>query len=93
MFFREGVEAGVIYAASCSRKRVGGGTTAARSIAPGASVPLTCDTGLHSPDRDQRQRLRMAVHCQQLLKVPQYLTQVVDAALLPAPDYGVLERK
>jgi hypothetical protein len=52
-------------------------------------MPLTCDTRLHSPDRDQRQRLGMAVHCQQLLKVPQYLTQAFDAALLPAPDCGV----
>ena len=44
---------------------------------------------LQDPDRYQRQRVGLAVHCQQLLKVPQCLTQAFDAGLLPAPDYGV----
>jgi hypothetical protein len=52
-------------------------------------VRLACYTRLHNTDRYQRQRRGLAVHCQQLLKVPQCLTQAFDAALLPAPDYGV----
>ena len=70
-FCREWMGVGVSREACCTRKSEGGGHAPGLSIAPVALMPLAGDMRLRGPDRDQRQRLGRAVHCQQPLHVAQ----------------------
>ncbi len=70
-----------------------GGSAPGLSIAPGALVPLAGDMRPRGPDRDQRQRLGWAAHCQQPMQVIQAWPKRSIPRCCQRTGRGFLERK